>query len=74
MEKPKKKKREFTTKTHYVECSGCGPLIGKAVDWNYVRRGGRCLKCSLQKLPGTLTEIKVHEGGKIERISNKREN
>ena len=58
-----KKIREFTTKLHYAECSNCGPIIGKAVDWKYVRSGGQCLGCATMlgdgRPLGMLKEIKL---------------
>jgi len=44
---------DTTTPDHYVVCSKCGPIIGKKVDWEYVRKGGFCLFCG-----GTLKEVK----------------
>lgn len=34
-----------TNKNHYVDCSNCGPLIDRNVEWDYVRKGGSCLAC-----------------------------
>lgn len=53
-----------TTKDHYIVCETCGPIIGKPVDWSYVRRGGRCLKCICDMNPSKLTEVKKEDAAK----------
>jgi len=55
--KKTKKKIEFTTDDHYVECSNCGPIKNIRVNWAYVRNGGICRLCRSRNIMGTLKEI-----------------
>lgn len=48
---------ERTTSEDYVVCDTCGPLIGVKVDWDYVDRGGGCLKCIVNGKPYGLKRV-----------------
>ncbi len=57
----KKRKLEFTSETHYVECDKCGPKINIRVDWKYVRSVGICKGCRSRNILGTLKEVWAKE-------------